>query len=265
MLMARWCVVGSCVLITACGRFGVAANNPPADAAILDTDPADSEPEIADLVARYRMDDEIVGGLVPASDAAYDGGCVAEDCPVSIAGQIGGAYAFNGMQRIALSAAASALIGASPFTVSIWIEPVASETATTLVAKPYGALAATDVAALATRNGMRNPTFETTSDGQHFDYLDTPTETDVTVGGWHHVAVSWNGTAKRIYLDGEQVGFAPATFLTSNETLWLGADADAGDPIHYYTGALDDMRIYARALLAEEVATLAHPGAAAAR
>jgi hypothetical protein len=262
MLMVRWCVVGSCVLATACGRLGVAASDPPGDAALVDADLVDAEPEIADLVARYRMDDAIAGGLVPASDATYDGGCVAEDCPVSTAGQIGGAYAFNGMQRIELPAAASALIGASPFTVSIWIEPMASETSTTLVAKPYGALAATDVAALTTRNGMRNPTFETTSDGQRFDYLDTPAERDVTIGGWHHVAISWNGTAKRIYLDGEQVAFAPATVMTSNETLWLGADADADGPVHYYTGALDDMRIYARALLAEEVMALAHPGPA---
>jgi hypothetical protein len=79
--------------------------------------------------------------------------------------------------------------------------------------------------------------------------------------GWHHVAVTIDGTAKtlQLYIDGELAASGPTNTLPSalgkTNQNWLGRsqyDADA-----YLSGAIDEFRIYSRALSAAEVRYLA--------
>jgi hypothetical protein len=79
--------------------------------------------------------------------------------------------------------------------------------------------------------------------------------------GWHHVAVTLDSAAMNIvlYVDGEPVGSNTTTMLprdlgqtTQN---WLGRSQWANDA--YYTGSLDEFRIYDRALTAGEIQYLA--------
>jgi hypothetical protein len=79
--------------------------------------------------------------------------------------------------------------------------------------------------------------------------------------GWHHVAVVIDSKAMRLtlYLDGVQVGTAATTILPKdmgNTTQnWLGRSQYAADA--YFTGSLDEFRIYNRVLSAAEVRYLA--------
>ena len=79
--------------------------------------------------------------------------------------------------------------------------------------------------------------------------------------GWHHVAVVIDSKAMTLtlYLDGEAVGTAATTLLPKdlgNTTQnWLGRSQWAADA--YFTGSLDEFRIYNRALSAAEVRYLA--------
>jgi hypothetical protein len=77
--------------------------------------------------------------------------------------------------------------------------------------------------------------------------------------GWHHVAAVKHGGRLKLYLDGkpvaESVAFDPAKFdLTTEAPLLIGAGA--GD---YFRGELADVRLYPRALSAEEIAGLGRP------
>jgi hypothetical protein len=77
--------------------------------------------------------------------------------------------------------------------------------------------------------------------------------------GWRHVAAVRQGGTLRLYVDGkavvESARFDPAKFdLTTDEPLLVGAGA--GD---YFNGTLADVRLYPRALSAEEVAGLQKP------
>jgi hypothetical protein len=79
--------------------------------------------------------------------------------------------------------------------------------------------------------------------------------------GWHHVAVVIDSKTMRLafYLDGVQVGNAATTLLPKdmgNTTQnWLGRSQYPTDA--YFTGSLDEFRIYNRALSASEVRYLA--------
>ena len=77
--------------------------------------------------------------------------------------------------------------------------------------------------------------------------------------GWHHVAAVKHGGRLQLYVDGKLVagsaGFDPARFdLTADVPLLLGAGA--GDN---FRGGLADVRLYSRALSAQEIAGLRTP------
>jgi hypothetical protein len=84
--------------------------------------------------------------------------------------------------------------------------------------------------------------------------------------GWHHVAVTFSdpnsaGTRTiRLYIDGAQVGVNTAATLSPSSlgattNNWLGLSEFTADP--YYTGLIDNFRIYSRNFSAGEVAWLA--------
>ena len=79
--------------------------------------------------------------------------------------------------------------------------------------------------------------------------------------GWHHVAGVVDASTMELilYLDGAEVGRTPTTDLPSDvgETTqnWLGRSQFVADP--FYNGAIDDFRIYGRALSQEEILYLA--------
>ncbi|MEO7099565.1 MAG: LamG-like jellyroll fold domain-containing protein [Luteolibacter sp.] len=82
----------------------------------------------------------------------------------------------------------------------------------------------------------------------------------LTAGVWSHVAVTLSGGVGRLYLNGDQVGSNSAMTLTPAALgglvkNYLGKSQFSADP--YLNGALDDFRIYARALNASEVGVLA--------
>jgi hypothetical protein len=75
-------------------------------------------------------------------------------------------------------------------------------------------------------------------------------------GGWHHVAVTLNGSTGTLYVDGVQAGsnttmtLKPSNLGATTQN-WIGRSQYA-DP--YLDGRVDDFRIYSRALNSSEVA-----------
>lgn len=78
---------------------------------------------------------------------------------------------------------------------------------------------------------------------------------------WHHVVVTWENNLMKLYLDGSPSAVTTATSGMINDTvrqLGFGRLGDFG--ALYYTGLMDDIRLYNRALSAAEVNELYRMG-----
>jgi hypothetical protein len=105
--------------------------------------------------------------------------------------------------------------------------------------------------------------------GWHHDYDSPPVFTPERFGQWMHVAVTYDSTAKRVthYVDGKPVRSEPTRVETP---LRLGA-AEIGNwtpgtrrdstPIRNFSGRIDELSVYDRALNEAEIAELHRSGA----
>jgi hypothetical protein len=259
----RW-LLPTILLAPACGRFGFSAGKLDATSnadvveivAIVDAPPDSAVEAIPDLVVRYPMDADATATMTLVSTVpALDGTCTAGQCPAAIAGHIGGAAMFDGVDDFVILPTTT-LISSMPYTISVWMNATTGMGDDSLVAKALGEAVNYDVGNLGIQQGGTGDLlYETSDNAGSYDIL-------YSVGGdtrnaWHHVAASWDGTTKRLYLDGIVVGLAISTVGDSTELVQVGADRDFGITVHQYAGALDDLRFYSRALTQPEVALLA--------
>jgi hypothetical protein len=228
----------------ACGRVGF--------------DPlAEGAPVVApnDLVAWYGM-----GSLQDAGDhrvvedltgRGHDGACTAT-CPRIAAGRWGNGFAFDGAQWMS-AASAPDLETMAELTIAVWFRVDAAPAAR---AQPFTKSFGTGVRnswAIALEPNMTVTVF---ADGTA--QRGNAGVRVLTTGEWHHVAFRWDGSRADSLLDGQL-----DTTATFPDVAWdagtvnLGADYEFGAPISYFTGTLDDARIYRRALTDGEIADLA--------
>jgi len=75
----------------------------------------------------------------------------------------------------------------------------------------------------------------------------------MSTGTWYHAAATWDGTTRRMYLNGKLIASdAPGT--ASVEALNFGIGKTVSN--EYFKGALDELYIYSRALTSAEISTL---------
>jgi hypothetical protein len=82
------------------------------------------------------------------------------------------------------------------------------------------------------------------------------------VGSWHFYAITFDGDTRWFYIDGVLTGSRPTTALLSDndDPLVFGAvHLQDGRFVNFFKGALDDIRIYERALGGDEIAALGPP------
>lgn len=81
-------------------------------------------------------------------------------------------------------------------------------------------------------------------------------------GAWHHAAITKSPTDITLYVDKQQIGTMPDTSVfdpTDSFGVALGILDNERAAARLWLGAMDDVRIYSRALAAEEVQTLVPP------
>src|SRR5206468_2316498 len=74
----------------------------------------------------------------------------------------------------------------------------------------------------------------------------------VPTGVWTHLAASYDGTTLRLYVNGAQVSQSAVSgsIAASSSPLRIGGNAIWGE---YFTGLIDEVRVYNRALSAAEL------------
>lgn len=241
-------VVVGLFLLAACGRIGFEAETEDARDARADDASSDAVAP-TDYSLRCPMDNDPGAG---GPDCIGAGVQMCSACPTPSGGMFGGAYSFNTTQRFDLGP--STLIG-NVYTISIWIRT--GPTTTSVLAffsQPATATNIYNVVNLfVTADG--NVLFETSPTGSSYEFTQT---TGLNVrGAWHHVAATWDGATKRLYVDGVLGAEMSTVAISGGELLSIGADLDTGTPTLYFDGELDELRIYPRVLTTAEIATLA--------
>ena len=94
----------------------------------------------------------------------------------------------------------------------------------------------------------------------HPPFSPLESESVITYGLWHHVGVvyDFDGLHRCLYLDGAEVAkdISPVAAVGSDGGLYIGADKTL-EAATFFSGLIDDVRIYNVALSAEEIVALA--------
>ncbi len=243
------------VLFLASCRFGF-ADHTAVDASVASADVAAFAPDVtppdpvADAqveptpYAYFSMDGDPSQGLF-STNPAFAGTCTS--CPTVTTGHLGNGIAFDSTNSVTMSFQ----VGTQPYTIATWFSTGGQGT---LLAQPLDDVSVDNVVNIAV-NSNNDLVFET-FDGSQPAYLESAGVT--IIGGWHHVAITWDGTTKALYIDGALANSASAVLVDANRALVLGTDIDVGVPAVPYTGALDELRFYAVALDAAHIAALAN-------
>ncbi len=83
--------------------------------------------------------------------------------------------------------------------------------------------------------------------GGNFDFVTSTSA--LAVNTWTHVALTYNGSQLILYVNGVQVASKNRTgaVQASSNPLWIGGNSPYGE---YFSGRIDDARVYNRALSA---------------
>jgi len=115
--------------------------------------------------------------------------------------------------------------------------------------------------ALSGINGSLNPSASVTVNGTL--YNNATQAATITAGVWHHLAGTWqSGDAVRLYIDGvlaETSSAAPSGSITYNSSFNTLIGFNDLDSV-YLDGVVDDVRVYNRALSADEIKRLYNIG-----
>ena len=210
------------------------------------------------LIGWWKFDE--ASGTV-ASDSSGNGNTGTAHGATWTQGNIGGdaALSFNGTNAYVDCGANTSLAGGSALTVSAWVKPSA----------PDGYIAARRTNAAQSSMSWEvylaggNPAFTAMmSNGPNPDYLlVSPTKITTNGSTWTHVAAMYSSASQtmQIYVNGQLAGSVSAAgtiAAASMETL-IGAYLPNGTtPGGFFSGVINDVRIYNRMLTAAEVQAL---------
>jgi len=198
------------------------------------------------LVARWTLDDG--GGTTAADSVGGDNGTLTGET-TWVGGVLGGALNFHGggmaTARVSIpDKAAIDFTAAQSFTLTTWVTPANTVGKySEIISKSWGTQPGYGLGIDPNNNWIFR--------GGTSDVTGTPVAL-----GWHHLAAVQDGTAgtRTLYVDGNPVASGAAQAANGNGEL-VFAEADGVN--ERFSGIIDDVRIYNRALAPAEVQTLA--------
>ncbi|MEM6992820.1 MAG: LamG domain-containing protein, partial [Myxococcota bacterium] len=211
-----------------------------------------------DLVLWIQLDDVADQDFSDASGNENDGACVEGSCPLESGGPVGSAGVFDGIDDYVLVPHHPSLETPDGFTAAAWIRLESLPgTQRSFLTKTFG-------------TGVSNSWELYFFDGQQgrvlFSMVTEAGEVSANatepaiVGEWFHVAGTWDGSDMRLWIDGINVASSRIGSLSMDDhpvLIGVDDDNDAFGYDGYFDGGIDDVRLYQRALTAEEIAELA--------
>lgn len=236
------------LLLCACGRIGFDSTTRSEDGAIADTVTIDGMVVPAGPAVWLRMETDPTAGIID-SGGGHTVTCTTS-CPTLAAGVHGMGYAFADNQ-VDVKPQADLQAGAG-FTAAVWVKIASLPTAQVCPwNKTFNPTNGWDTLALCI-----DTTGAVIYDGETAGGT-TASETSapISLGQWHHIAVTWDGSTRLDWLDGAQVGLDTLVPGSGNMGMSLGGARNN----YYVQGTLDEAIYYTRALTPAEIGLLATP------
>ena len=171
----------------------------------------------------------------------------APNYPTWVDGKFGKALSFDGVDDYIVSASAISISGTGLRTLEFWSYVNAITVHPHLVG--WG-----DQTAL---NTMFKAAIYSPTEGSGTWFLwgrgggnDWDTQVAVVVGEWLHHTITYDGTTAEWFMNGVSKGTFTHSYNTTATTLEMGLGTTEGNP---FKGLIDEVRIYNRALTAEEI------------
>ena len=213
----------------------------------------------SDLVGWWRGEataDASVRDSIGSHHGEFFSGAVASPPSYTPDGMVGEAFDLDGSNYIRVPDEPE--LRPSELTLEAWIYPTALQAGNTVIARG-SATGGDDMWALGVAGGQ--PQF-----WSHGLHLLSGGPVRVTVNRWTHLAATFDGATKRLFVDGVQIaevgGLGPLVYPNQSIPVTIGADLTAGAPDWLFTGAIDEVCLYRRALTPDEISALVVAGEA---
>jgi hypothetical protein len=172
------------------------------------------------------------------------------------AGKLGaGALSLNGSSHRCIISDHS-VFALSSFTAALWVNPASWSVDYTAIISKQQLSAPYDTWEIRKQAGTSYAEAYVLINGTPYSVL---TPAVLTTAAWQHLALTYDQTTHTlaIYRNGSATtSTAPSGALNTNTTdIWLGGNPGVGG--RYFSGKIDDVRIYSRALTGSEVSQLA--------
>lgn len=160
-------------------------------------------------------------------------------------GKLGKGLKFNGSNTKVTISDVGFPSGASARTISLWMKYDA-------MANTYNTLFGYGTASVGQANGL---ILHSSNKILWFGYGDDITSNaTIQQGAWYHVVGTYDGATATIYINGAYDNSAAKSWNTVLSKAYVGEQIN--DFAEYFSGTIDDVRVYSRALSAAEVASL---------
>ena len=210
-------------------------------------------PNVTDGLVSWWKFDEGSGSTAADSAGSNDGTLVGN--PDWVAGKINGALVFYGSGDCVEITEDSGLTFFDEVTISAWINLASPLKLGYVFARNVDGSGTPELAMLIrTDTGARAFAFYLST--QLSDLGPSGFNWSNYIDEWAHVAMTWDGTTIRAYINAEDTGvtgsYTVSVDTTIGNNIRIGARHDAA----FFRGKIDDVRIYNRGLSAEEITTL---------
>ena len=197
-------------------------------------------PPTPGVVAAYGFEEASGSPFVDSSGYANHGSI--NTATRTASGHDGKGLVFNGTSSYTTTPSATSLDLTTGVTLEAWVYPTANQVAWIDLVYKGG----DDWYLEASKGGSGYPAMSVLGSNIAGTAV-------LALNTWSHLAGTYDGTNLKIYLNGTQVGIVgkTGTLATTHGTLYLGGDAAFGQ---YFTGRMDEVRVYNIALTQAQIA-----------
>jgi hypothetical protein len=199
---------------------------------------------ISGLVAAYSFNEQS-GTTVLDSSGNQNNGSISG--ATRVAGKYGNGLSFNGTSALVTITNSASFNLTTGMTVEAWVNSASNTGWRCVITKET---TGDNIWAIYGSGGSATPGFWGVVNGSTY----SATGTVLTLNTWTHLAATFDGTTIQFYKNGALAGSraAPGALPITPNSLFIGGNSVFGE---YFSGVIDEVRIYNRALAAAEIQT----------